>query len=147
GGLVIIDLDKCRDPQTGAIQPWAGLIVSEVDSYTEVSPSGTGLRIVARGRKPDRERSRNGPVEIYDGLTKDRKPGGRFLTFTGHRIEGGPAGVFERQAELMAVYERELKGKKGEKGNGLKRLVATRDLDPANDADLLDIARRAKNGA
>ncbi len=47
--FVGIDLDKCRDPSTGLIQPWAEQIVREVDSYAEVSRSGTGLHIIARG--------------------------------------------------------------------------------------------------
>src|SRR5262249_39190507 len=108
-GFVIIDLDRCRDPETGAIEPWAATIMAEMNTYSEASPSGTGLRLVAFGRKPDRERSKNGPVEIYDGLTKNGKPGGRYLTFTGHRIEGTPAEVCERQQQLSAIYFRELK--------------------------------------
>jgi primase-polymerase (primpol)-like protein len=50
--LVGVDLDKCRDPDTGAIEPWAGEIVRELNSYTEISPSGRGLRIFPIGRLP-----------------------------------------------------------------------------------------------
>src|SRR5262245_40139239 len=82
-----------------------------MDTYTEVSPSATGLRIVAAGRKPDRERSKNGPVEIYDGLTKKGKPGGRYLTFTGHVLDDSPTDVRERQEQLAAVYYREVNKK------------------------------------
>src|SRR5262245_50511864 len=74
-GITIIDLDACRDPKTGKIQKWAMEIVRTINSYTEFSPSGTGLRIVARGHKPDTERSKKDKVEIYDGLTKTGKPG------------------------------------------------------------------------
>jgi putative DNA primase/helicase len=42
------DLDHCRDPQSGEIQPWAQAIVNRLQSYTEISPSGTGLRILLR---------------------------------------------------------------------------------------------------
>src|SRR5581483_3759961 len=48
--MTFIDLDRCRDRQTGKVARWAQQIVREIDSYTEVSPSGTGLRIIARGR-------------------------------------------------------------------------------------------------
>jgi putative DNA primase/helicase len=64
---VIIDLDHVIDPDTGEIQPWAQKIIDRMDSYTEISQSGTGIHIIVRGKKPgDRCKSRNGQVEIYD---------------------------------------------------------------------------------
>ncbi len=42
GGL---DLDRCRDPRTGAIEAWARELIREIHSYCEVSPSGTGEKI------------------------------------------------------------------------------------------------------
>src|SRR5689334_6606414 len=36
GGL---DLDTCRDPETGVLQPWAEEIVQRFETYWEVSPS------------------------------------------------------------------------------------------------------------
>jgi primase-polymerase (primpol)-like protein len=44
-GIVGIDLDKCRDPETGEVDDWAMLIVYELDTYTQISPTGTGLRL------------------------------------------------------------------------------------------------------
>ena len=78
-GLVGIDLDHCRDRETGAIEAWALAIVRRIDSYTEVSPSGTGLRIFARGVLPPGRRRKDG-VEVY-AL-------GRYLSITGHRLAG-----------------------------------------------------------
>jgi len=52
-----IDLDKCRDPRTGEIETWALEIIRTVDSYTEVSPSGTGIRIFCRARLPQESRN------------------------------------------------------------------------------------------
>ena len=40
-----MDLDGCHDPETGALDPWAADIVRQLDSYTEVSPSGRGVKI------------------------------------------------------------------------------------------------------
>jgi hypothetical protein len=47
GGLHLagIDLDTCRDPQTGVIEEWALAVIRRFSSYTEVSPSGTGLKV------------------------------------------------------------------------------------------------------
>jgi hypothetical protein len=46
--FVCIDLDGCRDPENGFVWPWAGNIVDRFQSYTEISPSGTGLKIFVR---------------------------------------------------------------------------------------------------
>jgi hypothetical protein len=48
-GLGGIDLDHCRDPVTGAVDPWAAEIIADFGSYAEVSPSGTGVKILALG--------------------------------------------------------------------------------------------------
>lgn len=47
GRLVGFDLDSCRNPETGVIEEWANLILDIASSYSEVSPSGTGLKIFA----------------------------------------------------------------------------------------------------
>jgi hypothetical protein len=156
-GLVIIDLDACRDPKARRIKKWAMRIVREMNTYTEISPSGTGLRIVAFGHKPDRERCKKGAVEIYDGMTKDGKPGGRYLTFTGHRLGGSPAEVCDRQEALSAVYERELKGPpaRGHEANGKKPNVekarsgnspCSAQTPTLSDEEIIRRAGRAKNG-
>ena len=41
-----VDLDNCRDPKTGAIEAWAQEVIDEIASYTEVSPSETGVKII-----------------------------------------------------------------------------------------------------
>jgi primase-polymerase (primpol)-like protein len=41
-----IDLDDCVDTESGLPLPWAKSIVDELRTYTEVSPSGTGLMSV-----------------------------------------------------------------------------------------------------
>src|SRR5215211_3930801 len=73
--LAGIDLDKCRDPESGAIAPWAQKIISDAsEGYVEVSPSGTGVHIIVEGRVRDGG-IRRGPVEMY---SRDR-----FFTITG----------------------------------------------------------------
>ncbi len=47
--FVGVDLDGCIDLETGEVAPWADEIVKALDSYTELSPSGTGLKIWAKG--------------------------------------------------------------------------------------------------
>jgi hypothetical protein len=51
-GYVGIDIDGCRNPATGEIAPWALPRIRAADSYTEVSPSGTGVKIFLRSSSP-----------------------------------------------------------------------------------------------
>jgi putative DNA primase/helicase len=80
-----IDLDDCRNPETGEISPWAEKIISRVqEGYVEVSPSGTGVHIIVQGTVRDGGRSRRkvrergevvGEIEMYSRE--------RFFTITG----------------------------------------------------------------
>ena len=54
-------------------------------SYSEISPSGTGVHIICKGQLPDGGR-RKGDVEMYGH--------GRFFTMTGNRI-GDYKGIFD----------------------------------------------------
>jgi putative DNA primase/helicase len=60
-----IDLDDCRDPETGAIAEWAQKIIDRAtEGYVEVSPSGRGVHIIVEGRVRDGG-MRMGPIEMY----------------------------------------------------------------------------------
>ena len=45
-----IDLDHCRDLQTGIIEPWAQTIINNLNSYTEITPSNTGIHILIKAK-------------------------------------------------------------------------------------------------
>src|SRR5699024_6963240 len=53
--------------------------VESLESYAEVSPSGTGIHVIVKGTLPPHGR-RRGNVEIYTT--------GRFFTMTGRKIGG-----------------------------------------------------------
>ena len=77
-----VDLDDCRDPESGQLKDWAQAIVEHLASYTEISPSATGLKVFLQGSKPGsrcRKAYHDGEVEIYD---RDR-----FFTVTGQRLD------------------------------------------------------------
>src|SRR5215213_8291459 len=45
-----IDLDGCRDRETGAVEGWAQELISSVrEGYIEISPSGTGIHVIVEG--------------------------------------------------------------------------------------------------
>lgn len=89
-----IDMDGCRNPKTGEIEPWALRVVKFLGSYAEVSPSGTGIKAFVQGGIPVPGR-RKGQVEMYNS--------GRFFAFTGQRIWGER--VEKRQPQLDALYQ------------------------------------------
>jgi putative DNA primase/helicase len=76
--LTGIDLDGCRDPESGEMAAWAEEIVRCFGSYTELSPSGTGVHILVKGKAPA-SLKRPG-LEMYSTE--------RYLTVTGHVVEG-----------------------------------------------------------
>ncbi len=72
-----IDLDHCRNPETGELAPWAAEIVAMFPgAYVEASPSGTGVHIITRGTAPHNGSQAycGGKVEMYDR--------GRYFTVT-----------------------------------------------------------------
>src|SRR5262249_5657169 len=60
-----VDLDKCRSRDDGLVARWASKIVAGLASYTEISPSGSGLHVFVRGAMLGEKSRRRGPVEIY----------------------------------------------------------------------------------
>lgn len=75
--LVGIDIDHCIDSE-GKVSELARDIINTLDSYTELSPSGNGIHILAYGEIPASKHLST--IEIYNS--------GRFLTLTGHQYEG-----------------------------------------------------------
>ncbi len=95
-----IDLDDCRDPETGELSELAKEIIAAMDTYTEVSPSGTGIKIFFIGKLPEGHKTKNraGTVEVYSR--------GRYFTLTGQQIDGTPNRVEQRQEQLEVVWQK-----------------------------------------
>ena len=129
-GLVAIDLDECRDPQTGVIQSWAQAIIEEIDSYTEPSVSGTGIHIYAYGSLPPEGRKR-GKVEMYSDK--------RIILVTGYPLQGRDR-INERSAQVLSLH-RDVFGEP----EPSRPTPITARLDLADD-ELLERAFAARNG-
>jgi putative DNA primase/helicase len=92
-----IDLDGCVNPETGEITKVARQIIDRMDSYSEISPSGTGVKIFIRGVVPGlRRKNPKMKIEVYDRR--------RFFVVTGHHLPGTPKTIAARQEELEAFY-------------------------------------------
>ena len=133
--FAFIDLDHCRDPQTGEIEPWALAIISRMNSYTEVSPSGSGLHIFCRTQQPPEGGCRKGRIEIY---TRSR-----WATVTGQHVDGTPFDLEDRTSELLALHQ-EIFGVT-EAPAPLPPASPT-TTSPLTDAELLHLAKTAANG-
>lgn len=130
-GVVGVDLDKCRDPETGIIEAWALTIVEELDSYTEISPSGTGVHILVTGELPPGRR-RKGHTEMYSD--------GRYFTVTSEHLEGTPLALEERTEALATLHARVF-------GKNKEPTSPQPVSHPEDDEALVERAQNARNGA
>lgn len=139
-GYCGIDLDACIDARS-VLSPEAHRILKDFSSYTEYSPSGTGVKIFVRGVKPAGAKCTSGAVvgikkvEIYDDK--------RFFTVTGHGVVGTPGVVNDAQAELHRLCNQIWP-------NGASRPTRAGSSfagSVGSDAELIRVATEAKNGA
>lgn len=79
--LVGIDLDHVVH-EDGSVSDWAQEIVNAVDSYTEVSVSGTGLHIICRGEIKDNIKNKIKVTETEELEIYGRGTGGRYFCMT-----------------------------------------------------------------
>jgi len=140
-GIVGIDIDHCIEGEQ--ISDQAQHIITVIDSYTEISPSGTGIRIMLEGKLPGAFR-RSGQLELYEDMW--------YLTITGHRIPNTPMNVQPRHRELYGLYQHVFQlasGKKMRENTGV--VVGLRPpfamQISRTDEKVLTKALAAKNGA
>ena len=130
-----IDLDDCINLETGEIDAQAAEIVARLDSYTEITVSGKGLRIWVQGTLPPGKR-RVGHIEMYDDL--------RFFTVTGHLVAGSPGDILSRQDALAALHTELFAVQPPPQPSGRKSPDVPLSL---SDQDILHKAQEARNGA
>lgn len=90
GGLAGLDWDKCVD-HDGRVAPRVMEDVLQVASYTEYSPSGTGVKSLALATIPD---LKTDYIELYGRPTT----GGRFFALTLQPVPGTPDILSHSQA-------------------------------------------------
>lgn len=93
-----IDLDNCIQNQE--YTPQAQEITKLLNSYTEISPSGKGLRILVNAEVGDFAGKRRNDLELYNF--------GRYLSITGNKLESAPNTIEPRITQLREVYRRYL---------------------------------------
>jgi putative DNA primase/helicase len=151
-GIVGVDLDNCIDAG-GRVAPWAQAIISDLDSYAEISPSGRGVHVLLRGVLPPGGRrkryisagpgedGRRSAIEMYDRS--------RYFAMTGQRMPDAAGTIEEREAELHAVYAEYLADSAASNGRGATHGTVLADDEPMegiSDAELIEKAGHAENG-
>ena len=106
-----IDLDTCRDPNTGEIASWAWDIIRMFPTYAEVSPSQTGVKIYFRFRTtilPSlREAMGTDFGKVWQRGGGEHPPaielhvGNRYFAVTDQRLEGSPATIEQAPLEIL----------------------------------------------
>ncbi|HML45696.1 MAG TPA: DNA primase, partial [Clostridia bacterium] len=96
-GIVGVDIDHCREAD-GSLNDTARIVLEKFPSYTEVSPSGTGLHIFYHGAMPGKGNKNSATgVEMYST--------GRYFTMTGQHLEGMPEDIADGAAALPWIHE------------------------------------------
>ncbi len=138
--FVGVDLDDARDPEAETPTEWAEEIIEDLDSYTEVSPSGTGYHVLVEGELPP-GRNRRGNVELYETS--------RFFTVSGVHVAGSPTTIETRSDALRGVYADHVadEAEAGEQTTLESDETSTKTAsNPSlSDEDLLERARSASN--
>ncbi|MFN7004536.1 MAG: phage/plasmid primase, P4 family [Roseinatronobacter sp.] len=95
-----VDLDSCYDVATGALEPWAAEVIDRFASYTEISPSGAGVKVFFRFSHDDLE-----PVRAIMGTQHGKSwsrgthteialhLGNRYFAFTGQHLDCTPGAM------------------------------------------------------
>lgn len=118
-GVVGVDLDNCLD-EHGAVAPWAQEIIATLNSYTEISPSGRGLRIFVLCNMDGNDWTNHEVgIEVYGGSTP------RHLTVSGRSLHHPPKAVAPVAPGVLA-------GMRGMYG-GVPRVEQRKDIPPAPD--------------
>ena len=133
----VIDIDGCRDPQTREIDHRAQRIVARLDSYTEISPSGTGVHVYTHAHLSGRGRRGK-----YDGLDVEVYDRARYITMTGVHLSSTPKTVEDRQQQVEELVDQMSKAKGQLKASSLNKARQV-----GSDQEVLDRARSAVNGS
>jgi hypothetical protein len=91
-----IDFDDVRN-EGGMIDPVALSVAKSLDSYSEVSPSGTGFHTLVHAPSFSGGKKKT-YIEIYGGDSS------KYFTVTGQHINGTPNVVNGRESEIAAVF-------------------------------------------
>ena len=91
-----IDIDHCIED--GELQAFAAGVISEANSYTELSPSGTGIHIIGKGKLPGGvSGKRSLAIEVYQSM--------RFFTVTNQPYKNSKTEIADVQPLIESLFK------------------------------------------
>lgn len=136
-GIDIDDVGKeIKEYKTGNADH-ANIVAEFIDvmgSYAEVSPSGAGIHIIAKGELP-KQGSRKGKVEMYDH--------GRFFTVTGDFIGGYAHIADDEMGKVNFLHEKYIRTKEVERTTNT---VNEKTGNSLTEKEVVEAALKSKNG-
>lgn len=136
-----IDIDHCIDAN-GEINKNALDIVDTMDSYAEISPSGTGVHIIYKGKVHDDWKKKKTNA-LGEGVHLEMYQKDRYFTVTENRFNTSDVNEREKYAELIykAYMQAAEKPKSEEKSSDKKSKHLT-----LTDKDIIDKAMNSSSG-
>lgn len=164
-GIVGVDVDNCVERDEDGelrLSKVAARVIELLDSYTELSPSGTGVHVIVKASIAEALKDAKTGIEIYNK--------GRYFTVTGAlwadflpvaersgelgRIIGGikdakekaktPAQTINAPALTLTVDERLRKAMASQNADSISRLFRGDTSDYSGDASAADLALASK---
>ena len=98
---IAFDIDHCRDPASGVLDPWAADLIERSNTYAEITPSGAGVHVIGTGSGKATHRrfgvGANGmAVELFRKAV-------RFITVTGNMLPGSATELSHLDGVMDAV--------------------------------------------
>ena len=132
-GIAAFDIDHCRNAETGEIHPWALSLVERCNSYAEITPSGTGLRIIGSS-SGDKLKTAQKPVPGANGVTCEIFRNQGYITVTGQVLKSAPLVSLDEQITtlLQELEQEEPRSRQHDEpiGAGLYTKYMPKDLPP-----------------
>lgn len=143
-GYICIDLDHCVNPETGEIDPWAMDILDIVQeaggTYSESSPSKTGIHLWGRGRLPNNKGIHqpmgNGhDVEMYTNA--------HYMTVTGEPMNDIPLNDIQPAIDKILTMLKKKPTPEPKAGKGQQTATPSLNL---SDGDIITKMGQSKQG-
>lgn len=132
-----VDWDHVRDPATGEFEPGILEEITKLNSYAEISQSGTGAHVICRGSPLDKGMNSD-TWEMYSEV--------HFFAITGDHMDGMPSTINEApESELKAIYDKIIAEKAFK--DKIKDQMHPTSLQNIShtDGDIIDLCRNAAN--
>lgn len=107
--FVGVDLDNCYCPAFQLVAPHAQDVINSLQSYSEITPSGRGIRVLVSGKEalPVNGLNRKLPELSPENCTPfglELYKADRYLTLTGRQLDGSPDTIEHRPEALALIF-------------------------------------------